>query len=124
MIPSGQTILVVEDNLSTRERVAAVLTQAGYRVQTAVQGEEALEFLRGDVAVDLILLDMLLPVVDGWRLLEEIQKDPRLATVPVIIATGTVLSREWALSHGCAGFLRKPFDAEDVLTEVRRCTKG
>jgi CheY-like chemotaxis protein len=68
---------------------------------------------------DLILLDMVLPFVDGWRFLDLFRAGP-LASTPVILTTGTGLSRDWAEAHGCAGILHKPFDEEDFIAEIRR----
>lgn len=116
-----RTLLVVEDNDAIREGLAAVLRSAGYRVHLAENGEEALRDLRAGPRPDLILLDMLMPVVDGWHFLERLGREGPQPPVPVVITTATVLSREWAESHGCAGFLRKPVEPEALLDEVRRC---
>jgi CheY-like chemotaxis protein len=110
-----KTILIVEDNAGTRDGLAALLARHGYATQTARDGGEALDILYRGPPPDLVLLDMLLPVQDGWRIL------PRLKNaIPVIIMTGTVLSPEWAAEHGAAGFLKKPIEDSDLLAEVRR----
>jgi CheY-like chemotaxis protein len=70
-------------------------------------------------APDLILLDMLMPELDGWHFLDWFQ-GPAGGAVPVVVMTGTILTREWAATHGCAGFLKKPFDAAQLVAEVRR----
>jgi len=119
--PVGNRLLVVEDSDVTRECLTAVLRQAGYAVRQAGDGREALNRLWEDPPPDLIVLDMLLPVLDGWHFLEQLKADARLAAVPIVVTTATVLSQEWAATHGCAGFLRKPFEPEDLLAEVRRC---
>jgi CheY-like chemotaxis protein len=114
-------VLVVEDNAGAREGMAAVLRQAGYGVVMASDGLEALVQLRAGSVPDLILLDMLMPVLDGWRFLEEIKKLAGSASIPVIVTTSTILTPEWAAAQGCAGFLRKPVDAAELLQEVTRC---
>ncbi len=110
---------VVEDSEAAREGLAATLRRAGYGVETAAHGGEALERVRSDHPPDLILLDMLMPVLDGWHFLGRLcQAGPH---PPVVLTTGTaVLGRDWARDHGCAGFLRKPVEAEELLEEVRR----
>ena len=119
--PAHRTILVVEDNDVSREGLAVVLRRAGYRVVPAANGEEALALLRAGPPPDLILLDMLMPVLDGWRFLEKLHRQrPRLA-VPVVLATGSNLTPEWAQDHACQGFLKKPIEADELLAEVRRC---
>jgi CheY-like chemotaxis protein len=109
-------ILLVEDNDTCRTQLNDILGREGYEVVQLHHGQEALDYLETNSAPALILLDMLMPVLDGWHFLKRFQMP-----VPVIIITGTVLTREWASSHGCAGFLRKPIEEDDLLAEVRRC---
>ncbi len=113
------TILVVDDNEVTREGIAVVLRRGGYVVVTAADGAQALDSLRAGPPPALILLDMLMPLVDGWQFLDRLRKG-RAPHPPVIVTSGSVVRDEWALAHGCAGFLPKPVDAEDLLREVRR----
>jgi CheY-like chemotaxis protein len=117
--PRAPKVLVAEDNEAAREAHALALRRAGYEVATAADGEQALALLRAGPAPDLLILDMLLPALDGWHLLGRLQREG--PTVRVLVATGTMLTREWAADHGCAGFLRKPFDEEDLVAEARRC---
>jgi CheY-like chemotaxis protein len=120
-----KTILVVEDNDITREGLAVVLRHEGYAVVPARNGREAFDHLAAGSAPDLILPDMLMPVLDGWEFLERFHRQGRQPPVPVVITTGTlVISREWADSHGCAGFLRKPVETAAPLEEVERCPAG
>jgi CheY-like chemotaxis protein len=119
---SSQTVLVVEDNDEAREGLAVLLRREGYQVLLAEHGEEGLRHLRAGARPDLVLLDMLMPVLDGWHFLEQLRQQEPL--VPVIIMTGSVLTREWALEHGCQGFLRKPIQPELLLGEVQRCLAG
>jgi CheY-like chemotaxis protein len=112
--------MVVEDNDVAREGLAVILQRHGYRVVPARNGEEALRLLWGGPRPDLILLDMLMPVLDGWHFLERLGQEP--ARPPVLVTTAaTVISREWARAHGCAGLVRKPIETEELLEEVRRC---
>ena len=116
-----KTLLVVEDYQDTREMLAFMLRRAGYAVETAENGAQALDRLRAGPRPDLVLLDMLLPILDGWHLLSQIQRDPVLSGVPVVVTTGTILTREWAVQSGCAGFVKKPVEYEELLAEVGRC---
>ena len=118
---SGKTILVVEDNEIQREGLAVVLRKEGYTVLVAADGKEASAVVRVGVP-DLILLDMMLPAPDGWRLLRMWKKYPALASVPVFIVTGLgVASEEWAAALGARGLIRKPVEMERLLAAVRRC---
>jgi CheY-like chemotaxis protein len=117
-----RTLLVVEDNAIAREGLVAVLRHAGYEVVAAEHGQEALDLLRGGVVVlDLILLDMLMPVLDGWHFLEELKRQGPASGVPILVTTGSILTREWAVDHGCRGIVHKPIDTEELLAEVERC---
>jgi two-component system chemotaxis response regulator CheY len=86
---------------------------------TATDGGAALALLAGGAKPDLIVLDMLLPAVDGWRFLDRVKGTPH-ASIPVVVATGVGLSPEWAADKGCAGFLRKPFDDAQLVAEIGR----
>jgi CheY-like chemotaxis protein len=119
--PASKTILVVEDNTITREGLAVLLNAEGYAVATASNGRQALELLQTRPTPDLILLDMLMPVLDGWHFIRQIQQQPDLASVPIVVVTGTILTREWAESHGCTGFIHKPIEPDPLREEIRRC---
>ena len=117
----GETILVAEDNAVEREGLAVVLRQRGYTVLTARDGAEALKLLQAGPAPGLILLDMLMPGCDGWQFLDRRQPSPALASVPVVLITGLAeADADWAASLGAVGLLRKPFDVDALLAEVRR----
>jgi CheY-like chemotaxis protein len=113
------TVFVVEDHAVTRAGLSAILGEHGYAVATAPDGKEALSLLFGGLVVDVVLLDMLMPEVDGWHFLEKI-KHTRFADLPIVVMTGVGLSDEWAAANGCFGYLRKPFDERDLLAMVSR----
>jgi two-component system, chemotaxis family, chemotaxis protein CheY len=122
---TGKTLLIIEDNDIAREGLAVVLRRAGSTVSLAVNGAEALAQLQVKPLPHLILLDMMLPGVDGWHFLDLRAREAEWASIPVIITTGLgVSSPEWAVSLGAAGFLRKPIETEELLREVKRwCTR-
>jgi len=115
----AKTIMVVEDNAFTRQRLADILRRHGYDAVDAADGIEALDRLDTGPPPDLILLDLVLPRLDGWRFLERLQAAPRPAP-PVIVSTGTDIGEGWADSHGCTGMLLKPFEEPELLYELRR----
>src|SRR6267154_258916 len=102
-VPSRKIVLVVEDNEVARDCLVNVLARQGYDAIAATDGGAALALLGGGVKPDLIVLDMLMPAVDGWRFLERIKATPHAGT-PVIVMSGIGLSPEWAADNGCAGF--------------------
>jgi CheY-like chemotaxis protein len=116
-----RTLLVVEDNDVAREGLATVLRREGYEVLLAANGREAIERLREGPRPDLILLDMLMPVLDGWHFLGSLRQAGPQPPIPVIVTTGTILTREWAQDNGCQGFVRKPIDTQELFDEIRRC---
>lgn len=115
----AQTVMLVEDNGFTREGLAAILRKNGYDVVAVANGLEALDRLDAAPPPDVILLDMLLPVLDGWHFLERLKKRTSQANPPIVVTTGTILTREWAESQGCAGFLKKPVEEKELMAELR-----
>jgi len=117
---SPPTILVVEDNAIAREGLVTVLGREGYHVAPLTNGKQALNYLRRGKRPDLILLDMLLPELDGWKFLDELEQWSKPLNEPIIIMTGTILTPEWAAQRGCAGFLKKPIEVDRLLEVVKR----
>jgi CheY-like chemotaxis protein len=118
---TDKTILIVEDNPVDREWLTLVLRRAGYDVVVSGHGQQALDYLHSKPAPHLILLDMFLPVLDGWHFLDRLREELPDKSVPVVVATATILTQEWADEHRCAGFLRKPIEEDVLLREVARC---
>ncbi len=116
-----KTLLVVEDDAAARQGMAVLLAREGYEVALAANGREALDYLDTHPLPDLILLDMLMPYLDGWGFLDELKrKDSPTVSVPVIVITGSNVTSEWALQHGCVGCVRKPIEVDHLLAEIRR----
>jgi CheY-like chemotaxis protein len=113
-----KTILIVEDEPEACEGLGAILRHEGYEVVFATNGEKALEALRGQ-RPDLILLDMLMPILDGWQFLKRVTAEIPSPAIPILVVTGTILTREWAKDHGCCGCIRKPIDLDQMMAEIR-----
>jgi CheY-like chemotaxis protein len=116
---SGKTIMVVEDNAIAREGLAVILRRHGYNVIAFENGLDALSHVAKGSKQDLILLDMVMPLLDGWHFLNRLKSLP-VGSTPVVVTTGTILTREWASQNGCAGFLRKPIEEDELLDEINR----
>ena len=112
----GKCILLVEDDDILRGAMQMVLEWEGYRVACAGDGLEALARLREGCRPSLILLDVLLPVLDGVRFRQWQRRDPELAAIPVVVVS--VLDA--ADCPEAAAYVRKPFAAEELLEAVRR----
>jgi CheY-like chemotaxis protein len=120
-VPKQLTILVVEDDQIARPALMSLLEGAGHRVIAVGDGRQALDEIRAGIIPELILLDMLLPILDGWHFLDVLRAHPEWKSIPIMIMTGIVLSPEWAHDHGCTGFLKKPIDNHALFQEVNRC---
>jgi DNA-binding response OmpR family regulator len=121
---TNKTILIVEDDAIFREGLAIILRREGYRVLLAENGREAIDRFHEGPAPNLLLLDMMLPVEDGWRLMERRRHNAVLAAVPVLIVTALgVSSPDWAKGLGACGLLRKPIEIGELLAEVQRCCR-
>jgi CheY-like chemotaxis protein len=113
-------LLVVEDDHELCETWAAVLEGEGYHVATASNGQEALDYLRSAPPPGLILLDLIMPVMDGWEFRQQQQQDPVLADIPVLIVTGGRVPKHRRSMVDAAGYLLKPVDHRTLLDAVAR----
>jgi CheY-like chemotaxis protein len=114
----GQYILVVEDDDDFREALSEVLTEAGYPVQQAENGEVALQKC-ADEAPGIVLLDLKMPVLDGWGVMERMRNDPRNAAVPILILSA--YGFEWeAELLGAQGYIPKSVGMGEILERVRK----
>jgi CheY-like chemotaxis protein len=114
-------VLIVEDDDDIRETLLEVLSDNGFEPSSAANGAEALSFLRDtDSKPHVILLDMMMPVLDGWGFRSAQLADPSLRTIPVIVLTAHASIEETAAALGVTGFLRKPVRLDPLLDAIRR----
>ena len=111
-------ILVVEDDRALREILAGALESAGYETSLAAHGITASQMLRDPGTIDIVLLDIGLPFVDGWQILEQMDNHQRPAVI-VISARGEETDKVRALDMGADDYLAKPFGADELLARVR-----
>ncbi len=112
------SVLVVEDDPALRDLVASTLEDEGYRVATAADGAEALEKVRADPP-RAIVLDLMLPVMDGVAFLLACRADPRCREIPVVVTSARYQGAA-GLALGAAAFLAKPFDLDALVRTVAR----
>ncbi len=113
-------ILIVEDDKDIRFSVAEVLEDSGFRTASAANGAEALAQLRQGLKPQLILLDLMMPVMDGFAFREEQRQHADWSKIPVVImsADGNILAKKE--KAGTAGYIRKPLDISDLITIVEK----
>ena len=118
--PAGPLVLIVDDDAQLRTFVRANLEAEGYEVREAGSAKEGLEALDKD-SPDLILLDVMMPQVDGWEMLQQVQERHR-AAIPVIMFSGKVDERSAAeaTSRGAQGFIGKPFDPRALIESTKQ----
>jgi CheY-like chemotaxis protein len=114
-------ILLVEDQEMNRDMLSRRLKKRGYDVSIAVDGAEGLEMARSD-APDLILMDMSLPVIDGWEATRQLKADEATRNIPVVALTAHAMStdREKALAAGCDAYETKPVELPRLLETMEK----
>jgi excisionase family DNA binding protein len=117
----GPVILIVDDDDRLREYVKANLELEGYSVREAGSAEEGLEALEKEPP-DLILLDVMMPKVDGWEMLQKVQERHGVGTIPVVMFSGKVDegSDAEAKAKGARGFIGKPFDPKQLIESTKQ----
>ena len=111
-------VLLVEDDVEIRDILQDLLEAEGYDVVPASHGRQALEFLdgvRGGKLPDLMVLDMMMPLLDGGQVLETMKSDPVLSSVPVVVLSAVARERP----PGAAAFLRKPIPLQKLFDTIR-----
>jgi CheY-like chemotaxis protein len=109
------SVLVVDDDEAIRQVISEVLLDEGYEVVCAENGVQALSELHKERPPDLVLLDLMMPVMSGWEVLEELQSSDELSRIPVVVVSAMA-------GPGVHEHLSKPIDLEDLLSTVGRLT--
>jgi two-component system cell cycle response regulator DivK len=115
------TILYVEDNPDNRSLIRRVLEAEGYLVVEAVNATQALEKLEYN-SIDLVLMDINMPDMDGYTLTAKIKAIQKFSTIPIVAVTANVMrgDREKSLEAGCDGYIQKPIDIDTLTTQIER----
>jgi len=113
-------ILIIDDDKDIRDILAMILAAQGHEVATAVDGVEGLDQLRVSGRPSLILLDMMMPRLDGEGFLKAMRSNPNTADIPVVILTGHTAARKKAAELGTAGCLVKPVELVELLRTIHQ----
>jgi len=118
-------ILLVEDNEMNRDMLSRRLQRRGFDVVIAVDGQEGLDMARSE-SPDLILMDMSLPVLDGWEATRQLKADPTTQAIPVIALTAHAMAgdREKTLEAGCQDYDTKPIELPRLLGKINALLGG
>ncbi len=116
--PPCRTVLVVEDDSAVRDTFKLVLELEGYRVETAENGREALVLLSESEAPCLILLDLMMPEMNGWEMARLLQRDKRLAAIPLVVVTA--FSEQAGNVEGARQVLRKPVELAALIDVAKQ----
>jgi CheY-like chemotaxis protein len=118
-------ILLVEDNEMNRDMLSRRLSRNGFEIAIAVDGQQGVQ-MAGTEKPDLILMDMSLPVMDGWEATRRVKADPATAAIPVIALTAHAMTddREKAMAAGCNDFDTKPVELPRLLGKIKALLDG
>jgi len=114
-----RTVLLVEDDLDVRDTLQDLLESEGFDVIPAANGKQAIDFLtlNDPLGADLVILDLMMPMISGWEVLEVMSSDPRLADIPVIVLSAMAGERPERAQR----LVRKPFALETLVAAIRSC---
>jgi len=118
--PEGRSVLIVEDDFDVRDALSQLLEFEGYVVAGAANGQEAIDHLRSTPRPAAILLDLMMPVMDGYQFRSELMRYPTLASIPVIIISADASVAEKAARMGATAYLRKPIEVDALLHTLER----
>jgi CheY-like chemotaxis protein len=115
-----EEILLVEDDDDIRETLADLLRSRGYAVTAVTNGRDAIEWLKRSAAPCLIILDLMLPIMDGWEFRAQQMTDPSLAAIPVIVLSGISDAKQHAVNLRAVDYLPKPIDLDRLYKTVEQ----
>jgi excisionase family DNA binding protein len=117
---AGPVVLIVDDDEGLREYVRTRLEAEGYAVREAASAEAGLQVLE-EATPDLVLLDVMMPEVDGWEMLRLVQERHGVGTIPVVMFSGKAdAPADEAASRGAQGFIGKPFDPQELVDQTKQ----
>jgi CheY-like chemotaxis protein len=119
-----KTILLIEDEKDMVVMISARLNANGYSVVTALDGEEGLK-VAGEIKPDLILLDIIMPKINGFEVCSRLKKNPETSSIPVVIITASGIKNveKKCVEAGAEDFIHKPYDAGELLNKISKLTR-
>jgi CheY-like chemotaxis protein len=122
----GQKVLVIDDDVRNIFAMTSILEANGVKVIYSDNGRGGIEALESDPDIDLILMDIMMPGMDGYQAIQEIRRIPRFRGIPIVAVTAKALpeDRDKCLGAGASDYLPKPVDATKLLDVIRLWTGG
>ena len=122
MMNEGITVLIVDDNEENREILSRRLNSDGFKTLTSADGKDAMDILNENI-IHIVLLDIMMPEVDGFTLLSQIRADSTFEDMPVIMLTAIdiVTVAQECLRLGACGYVTKPYDMDVIKQKIREC---
>lgn len=120
MHPAAKRILIIEDDIDIREALTEILADEGYDVRSAAHGGEGLQTLRDGFLPQLILLDLMMPVMNGWQFNTEQKKEAAFKQIPVVVISAAGNLQEKIQGMDAAGYLKKPIQLVNLLDIAQR----
>jgi CheY-like chemotaxis protein len=120
-VVAGKRVLVVDDDVRNIYSLTSLLESHGMHVEFAEDGREALQRLDANTNVDVVLMDVMMPELDGYETMKQIRQDPRLRTLPIIALTAKAMKgdREKCIAAGASDYITKPVEPEQLLSLLR-----
>lgn len=111
-------ILIVEDDISIRELLVEILEDQGYQVSSSVNGSEGIKAIESSLP-DLILMDVMMPVMDGYQFRKELMLNPEWSHIPIVAMSAQEQTRKKLVDHGITNFINKPFELDHLIETVK-----
>ena len=117
----GRTVLVVDDDVRNIFALSSVLERRGMRVLTATTGNEAIKHIESNPDIAIVLMDIMMPEMDGYETMRQIRRQPEFRTLPILALTAKAMKgdREKCLDAGASDYLAKPVNTEQLLSALR-----
>ncbi|MDJ0737344.1 MAG: response regulator [Nostocaceae cyanobacterium] len=119
------TVLIVEDSIAQREMITDLLMASGLTVTHAKDGQEALDAIQS-TAPDLVVLDIVMPRMNGYEVCRRLKSDPKTQNVPVVMCSskGEEFDRYWGMKQGADAYIAKPFQPTELVGTVKQLLRG
>ena len=116
----AKAVLVIEDDPDTQDAICGLLEYSGYRAVGVNNGREALDFLRTHSAPSVIVLDLMMPVMNGWEFRNLQSEDDSLSKIPVVVISASGVPANLVLNKGAVDYVPKPFDPDRLVEAIKR----